>query len=248
MSPTHAVIAVDACAQDSPVVAMLAGLPWFAGLPLALIQHIARHGMERQLAPQQVLFLKDEPDSCLALVLSGQIYHVLHNQEGRELIIDHSAVGDWVGESALLDGQGRRPCTTMADEAARVWLLSSAQFGPLLADAEFLKRMFASVCRRMHAHTEHVETLCLHQLAPRLARHLLRMVSEQPRPVAGAQGVWLHPPKQSVLASMINVSRPKLNAQLRCWQRSGLIHHQSNQLQVLDMDRLRRIAYGLSAS
>jgi hypothetical protein len=118
----------------------------------------------------------------------------------------------------------------------------------LLANAEFLKRMFASVCRRMHAHTEHVETLCLHQLAPRLARHLLRMVSEQPRPATGAQGVWLHPPKQSVLASMINVSRPKLNAQLRCWQRSGLIHHQANQLQVLDMDRLRRIAYGLSGS
>lgn len=68
MSPTHAVIAVDAYAQDSPVVAMLAGLPWFAGLPLALIEHIAHHGMERQLAPQQVLFLKDEPDSCLALV------------------------------------------------------------------------------------------------------------------------------------------------------------------------------------
>jgi hypothetical protein len=88
-----------------------------------------------------------------------------------------------------------------------------------------------------------VETLCLHQLGPRLARHLLRMVDEQPH-AASVPGVWLHPPKQSVLASMVNVSRPKLNAQLRNWQRNGLIHHQPNILHILDVEKLRRIAYG----
>lgn len=243
MPLSRAVATEDADFQNKSMVSRLAYLPWFVGLSEALLLHIARHGVELVLADQQVLFLKDEPAQCLALVLSGRIYHLLHNQDGRELIIDSSQVGDWVGESALLEGHDRRDCTAMADGPTRVWLLSRSQFGPLSANAEFLRRMFASVCRRMRAHTEHVETLCLHQLAPRLARHLLRMIDEQPRP-ANAQGVWLHPPKQSVLASMVNVSRPKLNAQLRSWQRNGLIHHQPNILHILDMEGLRRIAYG----
>ena len=73
--------------------------------------------------------------------------------------------------------------------APRGWLLPRAQFGPLTGNSEFLRRMFASVCRRMRTHTEHVETLCLHQLGPRLARHLLRMVDEQPH-AASVPGVY----------------------------------------------------------
>lgn len=242
LSP-RAVSAQDADKKNLGILSTLNSLPWFAGLPADLLTHIARHGVEARLRDQQLLFVKDEPEHCLALVLSGRIYHVLHNQDGRELIIDRSEPGDWVGESALLDDHGRRAYTTMADGDTRVWLLPRAQFPPLHHHAEFLQRMFASLCQRMRAHTEHVETLCLHQLAPRLARHLLRMVREQPR-AASSQGVWLHPPKQSVLASMVNVSRPKLNAQLRHWQRNGLIHHQPHGLYILDIERLRRIAYG----
>jgi CRP-like cAMP-binding protein len=243
MPLSRAVATEGACSQDKTMISRLAHLPWFAGLPAELLTHIARHGTELSLADQQVLFLKDSPAQYLALVLSGQVYHLLHNQDGRELIIDRSQVGDWVGESALLEGHDRRDCTAVADGATRVWLLPRAQFGPLTGNPEFLRRMFASVCRRMRTHTEHVETLCLHQLGPRLARHLLRMVDEQPH-AASVPGVWLHPPKQSVLASMVNVSRPKLNAQLRNWQRNGLIHHQPNILHILDVEKLRRIAYG----
>lgn len=243
MPLSRAVAGKDAKTPDSSMADVLAQLPWFVGLPTDMLRHVAQHGVERVLADQQVLFLKDAPAHFLALVLSGRIYHLLHNQEGRELIIDHSLPGDWVGESVLWEGHDRRDCTAVADGPTRVWVVSRTQFGPLISHPAVLQRMFASVCRRLHAHTEHVETLCLHQLAPRLARHLLRMADAQPR-LANVPGVWLHSPKQSVLASMVNVSRPKLNAQLRSWQRIGLIHHQANVLHILDLDGLRRIADG----
>ena len=102
LSP-RAVSAQDADEKNLGILSTLNSLPWFAGLPADLLTHIARHGVEARLRDQQLLFVKDEPEHCLALVLSGRIYHVLHNQDGRELIIDRSEPGDWVGESALLD-------------------------------------------------------------------------------------------------------------------------------------------------
>ena len=90
-----------ACSQDNIMISRLAHLPWFAGLPAELLTHIARHGTELSPADQQVLFLKIFPAQYLALVLSGQVFFSLHNQDGRELIIDRSQVGTG-GESALL--------------------------------------------------------------------------------------------------------------------------------------------------
>lgn len=149
MPLSRAVATEGAGSQDKTMISRLAHLPWFAGLPADVLTHIARHGAELSLADQQVLFLKDSPAQYLALVLSGQVYHLLHNQDGRELIIDRSQVGDWVGESALLEGHDRRDCTAVADGATRVWLLPRAQFGPLTGNPEFCAaclRRYADAC------------------------------------------------------------------------------------------------------
>ena len=167
-------------------------------------------------------------------MLSGQVYHLLHNQDGRELIIDRSQVGDW-GESALLEGRDRRDCTAVADGATRAWLLPRAQFGPFDGQFRTMRRMFASVCRRMRTHTEHVETpVCISWAHGWRAICCAWWTSSRMRPACPVYGC-IRP--QSVLASMVNVSRPKLNAQLRNWQRNGLIHHQPNILHILDVEK-----------
>ena len=91
----------------------------------------------------------------------------------------------------------------MADGAMR-WPLPRAQFGPLTGNSEFLRRMFASVCRRMRTHNEHVETpvrIVKPTVGAPSAAHGGRAAHAASVPVYGCIRL-----KQSVLASMVNVT------------------------------------------
>ncbi|RCI69404.1 Crp/Fnr family transcriptional regulator, partial [Pseudomonas aeruginosa] len=50
------------------------------------------------------------------------------------------------------------------------------------------------------------------------------------------------PTNQSILAAMLNASRPKLNAQLQIWKREGLISCRNDRILINDLGRLRRKA------
>jgi hypothetical protein len=50
------------------------------------------------------------------------------------------------------------------------------------------------------------------------------------------------PGNQSILAAMLNVSRPRLNSLLQRWQREGLIRPQAHMLRIDNPERLRHIA------
>src|SRR5690606_27466680 len=84
-------------------------------------------------------------------------------------------------------------------------------------------------------------SISLYRLESRLARHLLSGLG--PDEGHGGPADIVLPATQGILASMLNVSRSKLNAQLQAWQRSGLACRHGNMLHVHDLDLLRAKAF-----
>ncbi|MGO1000462.1 Crp/Fnr family transcriptional regulator [Lysobacter sp. CA196] len=211
------------------------------GLPATLLEHIARHSTELNLEEGDALFFKNDPSDFLAFVIHGRIYKLLYGPDGQELIVDTIESGETVDETPLLDTHSHT-FTAVAYSPTRILLLSRRHFPSLTADPAVIERAHASLCMRLRQAVESLETMCLHRLESRLARYLLSLMRSQTRPREDSFEVAL-PPTQSILAAMVNASRPKLNAQLQTWHRSGLVSRKRNILRINDIDQFRCKAY-----
>lgn len=214
---------------------------FFQGLPEAIVDHVATHGVERHLHDGEALFFKHDSGDFIALVVRGQIYTILYGPDGQELIVDTIEPGETVGETALVDPLHRN-FTAIAYGPTCVLVLARRHFPRLMAEPAFVDRALSTLCARLRQAADSLETMCLHRLESRLARYFLALAGEPAGAASSGIEVAL-PPTQSILAAMVNVSRPKLNAQLQTWHRTGLISRGRNALRINDIDQLRRKAY-----
>ncbi|WP_254616934.1 Crp/Fnr family transcriptional regulator [Burkholderia cepacia] len=224
------------CTENMPALVngrTLCNIPILADLPESLLAHIERH-----LAPwpehgNRLLFFKGDPGDFVAFVHCGRVYKTLHEPGGRELILGHSLPGELIGENTLVRAH-RRSFTAQLSPDCRVSLLHRQYFAPLLANADFMERIHEQLCRHVHQLSDFVESTCLYRLEARLARHLLNRM----------QGNDLEvrlPESQSILAAMLNVSRPRLNSSLRKMQRDGLIRLHAHGVTIEKPEQLRTI-------
>ena len=117
-------------------------------------------------------------------------------------------------------------------------LIPRRHFQPLLENPLLMQRVHSLLHERFRRAVDSMEILCLHQLESRLARRMLSMMRGEAGARSGVVEVEL-PPTQSILAAMVNVSRPKLNAQLQEWRRTGMISCHRNIVRIHDVDALR---------
>lgn len=204
-------------------------------LPEELLQHIERHLTPRPRSSGQLLFLKGDPERFIAFVQRGCVYHMLDEPNGREVIMDHTMAGEMLGESVLLHPQ-RHAYTGQLSRDCQLALLHQRHFGPLQDNHEFMSRLQRQLCQRLRHMSDFVESACLHRLETRLARHLLSGMPDDDAPEVAL------PANQSILAAMINASRPRLSLLLQRWQREGLIQPHPRKLKIVNPERLRLIA------
>lgn len=217
----------------------VAGSLLFRGLPETLIEHVASCCTERRLGEGDALFFKNDPGEFLAIVAQGRLYKILHGPRGQELILDSVCSGEAVDEGMVFDQQSRS-FTVMAYGPATVLSLPRRHFSLLLDNPAFVQRVNAAVREKLRETVDSMEILCLHHLESRLARRILAMMRGGTTTRDEAE-VEL-PPTQTILAAMVNASRPKLNAQLQEWRRIGLISCYRNIVRIHDVDALRRKA------
>lgn len=219
---------------------LLARSDLFRGLPAPLLNYIATHMVERSLSDREWLYFKDDTDAFVTLVVDGRIYSLVHGPDGREQIIGSHGPGQVVGESALIEGQ-RRECSTFAGGPTRLLQLGCRHFARLCEEPVFLRRLLMLMMVRLLKVIDLLELVCLHRLESRLARFLLANMDEID--LAMAMPCVSLPPSQSLLAAMLNTSRPKLNVQLQLWRRSGLISGNLDHMVINDLDYLRSKAF-----
>ncbi len=213
----------------------------FGDLPETLLDYILQHAQERALRDKDLLYLKHSPNEFVAIVLQGFI-HTLHTSaDGRELISGRFGPGALVGETAFIDDDVRS-ASAIAYGETRTLVLAKRHFPFLLAEPVFLLHITRLLTHRLKQSTHLIESMCLNNLEARLALYFLSIIDQQlpaNTPNVTRDILVPMPPTQGILAAMINVSRPKLNAQLRSWQKAGLITLKNDHLQLNDLPQLR---------
>jgi CRP/FNR family transcriptional regulator, cyclic AMP receptor protein len=202
-------------------------------------QALRRHVAVRTVAAGQTLFRQGDPGDGLYGILAGRVVVTVESAEGKELILNMFAPGDFFGEIALLDGKGRT-ANAVVREAGRLVFLPRGEFLPFLERRPALAvRMIALLCDRLRRTTQLFEDAALQDVPVRLAKQLSALAERQG--IDAGETVAI---SQAELAQTLGVSREIVSRHLGVWREAGLVELGRGRIRIRDRAPLHRIVAG----
>lgn len=222
--------------------------PWFRSLPPVQARALLDAAQPMRLGAGKVLYrqgdtLGPSTPSFFGLA-SGVMKLSILNSDGKEGILTVIEPGNWIGEVALLDNTQRRAHNAIAIDECELAAVSAKAFEALMHDTGFARAVAKLVAGRLRLAYEALAGQTLQSMRERVARRLVLLAHGD---ITQATRSRLHiSTSQDNLAMMLGVSRPTLSKELQALARTSLIALRYGQIEILDMEGLRR-AGGLAA-
>lgn len=215
-------------------------------MPPSLQQALLKQGALRQFQNGQRLFSRGDCADGLYAVLSGTIQIVgacKHGAEDKHVILTLIDPPDWFGEICLFDRQPRTH-NALADGPATVFHVRQALLDQLIAENPLHWRDFGLLLtqkvRLMFGAIEDAALLPTHM---RLARRLLQMAEgygiRSDSSTVSARTLHV---SQEKLSAMLSISRQTVNQMLKELEHDGLLQLGRGNIEILDLEGLRRKA------
>lgn len=186
------------------------------------LKALARLGTAVRHPSGRILFEKGDPGDSLMIVLDGRVKISSLSAEGREIVLNFIDPGQVLGEIALLDGKPRTAGATTLEPTELFVLKRQAVLGFLEAQPLVAIRLIGVLCQKLRRTTQMLEDKLLLNMAPRVARGLLRLAAEHGRRTA--EGVLIDMKlSQSDLGAYVGLSRENVNRQLSAWRDGGIV-------------------------
>lgn len=216
--------------------ALLGLHPFFSTLvPGDVVKFLARTHC-RSVASGRTIFRKDDPGDGLDGVLAGNVAFTIGSRDGQDLILNVLGPGEFFGEIALLGGGGRS-ATARARSPCQLLFIPRREFLSLFAERpEAMIQIIALLCVRLRRSTDYIADSTFLGFSPRLAKQLIVMLGE-----AGPAPHTVLRISQAELASMLGVSRERVNRQLVAWARSGILDQCRSRVVVRERRALEHI-------
>lgn len=211
---------------------------WFGGLPAALQDALLDGAVLHSLDTGQCLFARGDAFDGIYSVVRGALRTVGVSENGKEAMLAILEPCSWFGEIALFDGLARTH-DVIADQPSLVLRVPKAALDSLLAANPGWWYWFGLLqSQKMRFAFIALEEAALLPAPIRVARRIVF--------IAEGYGEWqdrsrrILPLPQDQLASMLSLSRQTINQVLRQLEGQGLIKLHYRELEILDIDGLRR--------
>jgi CRP/FNR family cyclic AMP-dependent transcriptional regulator len=216
--------------------ALLGLHPFFSTLaPGDVLKFLARTHC-RSVSSGRTIFRKDDPGDGLYGMLAGNVAFAIGSRDGKDLILNALGPGEFFGEIALLDGGGRS-ATALARSDCRLLFIPRREFLSFFAErSDAMMQIIALLCARLRRSTDYIADSTFLGFSPRLAKQLIFMLGEAvPAPHTALRI------SQAELASMLGVSRERVNRQLVAWANSGILDQRRGRVVVRDRRALEHV-------
>jgi CRP/FNR family transcriptional regulator len=221
------------------LVAQIAAIPLFAGLPQEQLDRLAMIVVEQTFAKGQSIFLEGEEGTGFYVVASGRVKIFKMSREGKEQILHIFGPPEPFGEVPVFAGQ-RFPANAEALEDSRIFFFPRAALVEVIRQHPSLAmNMLAVLGRRLRQFAALVEDLSLKEVPARLAAYFLVLSARQ----GEAETVELDLPKGQ-LASLLGTIPETLSRLLAKMAKQGLIQSQGNRITLLNRPVLQQLAIG----
>jgi CRP-like cAMP-binding protein len=217
--------------------------PWFSRLPPGVKDDVLRRARAHGVAAGTCIARRGAVADQWVGVVQGALRLSVGYGDDRVFTIDLLGPGQWFGDDALLQG-GPADVDMVAHVASTVLVVPKADVHHLMrSHTEFRDALLHLSCQRLRDTYERCEERHGLDLSRRLARQIVRLAAAFGRPTVDGLLVDV-PMSQADLASMLGASRQRVNSALRRMQERGLLRHASQNLLIIDADRLAEAGVG----
>lgn len=224
--------------RDWPAGSLLGTLPGTARDRL-----LQRGALVRYAGPSRVLFREGDRSSFVVVILRGVVKVTGSVPSGPDALLAIRMGGDAVGEFAAVD-QLPRSATVVTCGPVVAQVIKSAEFlGCIRHDPDISQAVSRSIIAKMRVASARRIDFSGSDVRARVARVLLQLVLTYGS-ADGDRVVLNAPLTQSELASLAVASPPAVHRELRSLRERGVVSTGYRTIAVLDLDRLRKHAYG----
>ncbi len=225
---------------DAP--ALLRRHAFFAPLDDAALAQIAARLQRRACKAGDMIFQRGDPGDAMYIVESGAVRLARDSASGREFTVRLAGPGDVFGEIAVIDGAGR---TTDAGAVTATVLhsLSRRDFQAAFRASNLMQdAVLATLCQRLRATTDQLETIALLPLEARVAQ-LFLLLANSDEDDARKRAAFELSIDQRELAALVGATRPRVNRVLVQWDQDGAVKRAGRRYDC-DLAALRGIVAG----
>ncbi len=219
---------------DDNAKPLLKAVPYFQALDENVLAQVAREVVARRYGAGEIIFLEDEPDAGLHLVVEGlcKVYRL--SEGGREHVLATLGPGDSCNEVPVVDG-GPNPANFAAIEDSTVWVISEEALTRLRRQYPDLNEMIiknlAMRCRQL---VQRVYNLSFLSVTGRLAAFLLQQSDDQSEL---SRRQWT----QDEIAAHLGTVREMVGRAFRELQQAELIAIDRHRIEILDREGLEEL-------
>ncbi len=213
--------------------------PLFRGLSVPECAEIAKRAREARFDRRQTIFREGDPVRSVTVLASGRVKVTQLSRSGAEVILRVKGIGEVLGGLGaqpsvphFLTAQTLEPCTVLVWEARKFELLED-QFPALRRNTV---RIFAE---RLRILEERFLEMATEQVAPRLARMLVRLLEQTPYSEQFAVRIDL---SREELAQMTGTTLFTVSRLLCDWEQRGMIQTQRKAVVVRNRASLIELA------
>lgn len=226
-------------ARGTDIRAMLAKVPYFAGLAPDLVRTLAEMARLRDYRQGEVILWEGDPCEGLYVVLRGRVKVFKRSGEGREQVLRVLGPGRTFNDVPVFDG-GLNPGSVAALDPSTVAILPKARVLALVEQYPAVAMAVIGVLAdRMRGLTVLVEDLMLRNVTARVAKILMDWAGGQTTLVEGAEEGCVRL-THAQLAAMTGSVREVVQRALKALERDGAIRLSRARICVLDIPSLRR--------
>lgn len=204
-------------------------IPLFSRLPEAHLSLIASECREKQFRTGATILTQTDESFDLYLILSGRVKVTLINEDGREVVLDTLADGDFFGELSLLDNKPRSASITTLSDASMLILTQSALFSTIKQHPDIAINLLSVMAKRLRKADDIIESFAFLDVAGRVAKTLHEMARSEGKPQPDGTFKMQNPTHQAI-ANQIGSSREAVTKAFKPLIDSGFISIQGKDI------------------
>lgn len=226
--------------KDVLLDAVIRDIPFFSCLSSEEILELRHWLIEKYFVRNKIIFLEEDTQNYMYVVLSGKVKAVHVSEDGKEHILAVHKSGDFFGEMAMLDGK-TAPATVIAMEDTHILILAKKDFEKyLLKNDKVLRQIISVLCLRLREAWLMHKVLSLPRVEDRI-RTLLKWMGMQYGVTSPGGTILLSKLTHQDIADYASVSRETVSRFLSKMAKDGEIEILGDKRLLLKSQELREL-------
>ena len=214
-------------------------VPLFSDLSETSLKVITEKMVARSYDKEKMILIEESAGETFFLISEGTVKITRMSDDGREVILAILGEGDFFGEMALLDGEGRS-ANVVALEDAEVLTLQRSDFLDILERfPKIAIHLLKELTTRIRHSDQQIESLSLSGAEQRIALVLIRLAEEMGQIKEGTVTIE-HIPYQQDIANMAGTSRETVSRVYKMLEDKNHIVREGKTLKIIAFSTFSR--------